>query len=313
MSLCSLDRTVRGGLVSQASIDLSAATAPEPIRARPVIIWLQIAVLMVVVGTIYHGIITGLVRQWWTDPDFSHGFFVPIFSGFVIWQKRKQLARLTLRPSWTGLLVVSAALIILIAGVLGAELFLSRSSFVLLLAGLIIFFAGWRFLGAVFFAWAVLFLMIPIPAIIYNQITFPLQFLASKLATELLSLIGVPVFREGNVIHLPALNLEVVEACSGIRSLMSLGTLAIVYGYFVETRVWKRVILALAAIPIAVAANGLRIMGTGLLGQYWNPDKAEGFFHEFSGWVIFVLSVAMLFLLQRLINLSGALRAGAAK
>jgi exosortase len=111
----------------------------------------------------------------------------------------------------------------------------------------------------------------------------------------MLSLSGVPVLREGNVIQLPVMSLEVVKACSGIRSLMSLGTLAIIYGYFLEPRVGRRVLLALSAIPIAVVANGLRVMGTGLLGQYWSPEKAEGFFHSFSGWVIFVLSLLLLF------------------
>jgi exosortase len=249
-----------------------------------------------------------LVEQWWVDPDFSHGFFIPLFAGLVLWQRRGQLARVQLGPSWSGLLLVVASLAILIVGFLGAELFLSRSSFIFLLAGLVVLFAGWRFFKAVLFPWAVLFLMIPIPAIVYNRITFPLQFFASKLATSLLLVVGVPVLREGNVINLPALSLEVVEACSGIRSLLSLGALAIIYGYFAEKSVWKRVVLAVSAIPIAVAANALRIMGTGLLGQYWDPDKAQGFFHEFSGWLIFLLSVVMLFALHRLISMAGRTR-----
>jgi exosortase len=142
--------------------------------------------------------------------------------------------------------------------------------------------------------------MIPIPSILFNQITFPLQLLASKVAAQVLPWMGVPVFREGNVIQLPAMALEVAEACSGIRSLLSLATLAIIYGYLLERRTPLRVGLAVASIPIAVAANSLRIVGTGLLVQYWDPDKAEGFFHTFSGWLIFVVSLAMLFLLHRL-------------
>ncbi len=281
---------------------VAAATMPDDSLSLRRQLWLQIGLVAVLLGILYHGILAHLVGQWWNDPDFSHGFFVPLFSGFVVWQKRKDLSRLTLRPSWFGLVIVIAALMTLIVGVLGAELFLSRSSLVILLAGLLVFFCGWRFFGAVLFPWAVLFLMIPIPAILYNQITFPLQFFASKLATSLLVFVGVPVLREGNVINLPSMSLEVVEACSGIRSLLSLITLAIVYGYLLEAKVWKRIVLAISAIPIAVAANGVRIMGTGLLGQYWNPDKAQGFFHEFSGWVVFLLSVAMLFLLHRVLS-----------
>lgn len=257
--------------------------------------WLQATILVVLIGFLYHDVLLLLVRDWMHDDNFSHGFFVPLFSAYVLWLRRKRLSAMPAVPSWQALLIIVGALVTLIVGVLGAELFLSRSSLVLLLAGLIIYFPGWGWFRVVLFPWAFLFLMIPIPQIIFNQITLPLQFLASRLASSLLALSGVPVLREGNVIHLPVMDLEVVEACSGIRSLVSLVTLAIIYGYFLEPRIWRRVVLALAAVPIAVVANGLRIMGTGLLGQYWSPDKAEGFFHSFAGWVIFLLSLGMLF------------------
>jgi exosortase len=156
-------------------------------------------------------------------------------------------------------------------------------------------------LQALLFPLAILFLMVPIPSIILNQITFPLQMLASKLSAWILPFLGVPVLREGNVINLPAMPLEVADACSGIRSLLSLTCLAVMYGYLLEKRMGIRVILALASIPIAVAANGLRIVGTGLLVQYWDPEKAEGFFHAFSGWLIFVVSLLMLFAVHRLL------------
>jgi exosortase len=259
-------------------------------------------ILLLVGGFLYAATLQRLVLTWYEDPDFSHGFFVPLFSAFVIWTNRRQLAQLEPRPSWWGLLAVSGALLVLIVGLLGAELFLARSSLVLLLGGLVIHFLGWSFFRALLFPLAFLFLMIPIPAILFNQIAFPLQLFASQLAAELLALLSVPVLREGNVIRLPTMTLEVVEACSGIRSLVSLTTLAIIYGYLMEPRVWKRVILALAAVPIAVAANGLRIVGTGLLGEYWDPDKAQGFFHTFSGWLIFVLSLLMLFALHAVVK-----------
>ena len=181
-------------------------------------------------------------------------------------------------------------------------LFLSRLSLIPVLAGLVVLFLGWRFLRAVAFPWLFLLLMIPVPAILFNQITFPLQLLASRIASTLLPLAGVPVLREGNVIRLPEMALEVAEACSGIRSLMSLVTLAVMYGYLLERRWLVRWVLALAAVPIAVAANSLRIVGTGLLVQYWDPDKAEGFFHIFSGWMIFVVSLLLLFAVRRLLH-----------
>jgi exosortase len=118
----------------------------------------------------------------------------------------------------------------------------------------------------------------------------------------LLPLFGVPVLREGNVIQLPAMSLEVAEACSGIRSLMSLLTLSIFYGYFLERPMWRRVALALASVPIAIAANAVRLLGTGLCVQYWDPDKAEGFFHEFQGWVMFLVSLTCLVALDRIIS-----------
>ena len=151
-------------------------------------------------------------------------------------------------------------------------------------------------LHALSFPLFILLLAIPFPAIVFNQITFPLQLLASRLASVILPLLGVPVLLEGNVIELPVMKLEVAEACSGIRSLMSLFTLAVFYGYFLERTTRRRVILALASIPIAIAANTARIVGTGLCVQYWDPEKALGFFHEFSGWIIFVAALVLMFL-----------------
>jgi exosortase len=171
------------------------------------------------------------------------------------------------------------------------------------MAGLTLCFGGRRLLKELRFTLLVLLLAIPIPSIVFNEITFPLQLLASRLASGLLPLFAVPVLREGNVIILPAMRLEVAEACSGIRSLMSLFTLAVFYGYFMEKTVWRRVTLVLASIPIAIAANAFRILGTGLCVQYWDPEKAVGFFHEFSGWVIFLVSLGCLYLVHRVMLL----------
>ena len=252
-------------------------------------------VLLGLIGWLYVPILLPLIRQWWIDPNFSHGFLVPVFVAFVLWQNRTKLEAVPQEPSVWGLPIILFGIGTLVLGVFGAELFLSRISLILLVAGLVVFFHGWNMLRAVMFPLLFLILMIPIPAIILNQITLPLQFFASKLAAGSLPLCGVPVLREGNIINLPAMPLEVADACSGIRSLLSLTTLAVMYGYLLEPRVWLRVVLALASIPIAVAANGFRIFGTGLLVQYWDPDKAQGFFHEFSGWLIFVVSLALLF------------------
>jgi len=262
----------------------------------------QGAALLALLVWLYASILARLFQQWLHDQNFSHGIFVPLFALFVIWQDRKRLMEIRTAPSWTGLVLIVIALGMLVLGVLGAELFFSRTSLLVLLAGLIVLFQGWAMFSAVLFPWAVLILMIPIPALLLQRVTFPLQVLASKLSSDFLPLCGVPVLREGNVIVLPAMPLEVAEACSGIRSLLSLVTLAIIYGYLMDKRTWVRVVLAISAVPIAVAANGFRIFGTGLLVQYWDPDKAQGFFHLFSGWLIFVASLIMLFALHYIIR-----------
>ena len=256
--------------------------------------WWVSAALAPLVFYVYGPTFAGLIRQWVNDPNFGHGSLVPLFSALVVWNRRRQLARLRLKPSWAGLGIVIFSLVMLVAGVLGAELFLARSSFIFLLAGLVILFCGWEYFRALLFPWGCLFLMVPIPSIVFGQITLPLQLLASRLAAYALALLGVPVLRDGNIITLPAMSLEVAEACSGIRSLMSLITLAVIYGYFTESRLLLRGLLVVAAIPIAVAANGLRIVGTGLLVHYGSERPAEGFFHLFSGWLVFLMSLVML-------------------
>lgn len=256
----------------------------------------QIALVAGLVGVLYFRILGHLAVDWWTDPNSSHGLIVPFFCAWIIWRDRERIKSAPVRPNWWGLIVALTGVALLLLGTFGAEVFLSRVSFLLLSAGLAIQFRGWAFFRTVLFPWALFWLTIPLPAILLNQIAFPLQFLASGIASSLLEFVGVPVLRQGNVIQLPSITLDVAEACSGLRSLVSLITLAVIYGYLFESRLTRRFLLVVAAIPIAVLANGLRIMGSGLLGQYWDPQKAEGFFHLFSGWLIFLVSLGLLFL-----------------
>lgn len=266
--------------------------------------WLPAICLIILLIAIYWRIIAKLVYDWYSQPDFSHGFLVPLFSAYLVWTKRKTLRSIPVRQSWAGVPLVVLGIITLFLGVYGAELFLARLSLLIILGGLIWTLAGREMLRELRFPLLVLLLGIPWPRVVYNQVTFPLQILASRLASAALPLFGVPVLRDGNIIQLPSMPLEVAEACSGIRSLMSLFTAAVFYGYFLEPSVKRRVILALAALPIAVLANGARIVGTGLAVQYWDPQKALGFFHEFSGWLIFVFSLVLLYLLHTAMNLS---------
>ncbi|HEV2287826.1 MAG TPA: exosortase A [Candidatus Acidoferrales bacterium] len=255
--------------------------------------WL--AGLSVLFLVLYGPILESLVLNWWRDPNYGHGFLVPVFAGYAFWKQRDSLAKIALKPTNLGFLVMLAAIALLLLGSLGAELFTSRFSMLVLISGCVLFLGGWKFLRAITFPLGFLILMIPIPTIIYNQITFPLQLLASRFATFWLQLINVPVLREGNLIILPNYTLEVVDACSGIRSLMTLITLAIAYGYLVERRVWVRWLLVILMIPIAIVSNAIRIMGAGVLTFHYGPTMAEGFFHEFSGWVIFVAALVLMF------------------
>lgn len=253
--------------------------------------WLVIGALVVAV---YWHVLFKLIVTWLEIPDYSHGILVPVFSGYLVWTKRKVLLATRIAPAWSGIAVIALALALLILGEFGAELFLSRVSLIVLCAGLVLGFGGWPLLKELRFPLAVLLLAVPIPTIVFNQIAIPLENLASRLATALLHLNGVPTLRLGNVIELPSIRLEVAEACSGIRSLVSLFTLAIFYGYFIEKTIPRRIILASASIPIAITANAVRIFGTGMCVQYWDAEKALGFFHEFSGWVMFLVSLAFL-------------------
>ena len=283
--------------------DRNQSPASSPWIRVPSRAWLPASIIALLMVALYYRIGIKLAIDWYNIADYSHGFLVPLFSIFLLWDKRNQIAETPVVPTWSGLPLILLGLITLIFGVYGVDLFTSRLSFVILLIGLVWTFLGSAMLRRLQFPILILLLAIPFPAIIFNQITFPLQLMASRLASMILPLLGVPVLQEGNVIELPVMKLEVAEACSGIRSLMSLFTLAVFYGYFLERTTRRRVILALASIPIAVAANVVRIVGTGLCVQYWDPAKALGFFHEFSGWVMFVVSLACLYLVHRLMQL----------
>src|ERR1700730_56955 len=181
---------------------------------------------------LYRHVVVKLVHDWATDGNYSHGFLIVPISLYLAWERREALARAPRAPSIVGLGIVLASLAVLTAGVLGAELFLTRISLIGVLGGTVLFTLGWRHLKMLAFPIVFLLLMVPLPAIIFNQVAFPLQLLASRGAEFALRLLGIPVLREGNVINLASITLEVDEACSGIRSLVSLFTLALVYGYF---------------------------------------------------------------------------------
>ena len=249
----------------------------------------------------YAPVLWRLLRQWDADPDMGHGFFVPIVAGFILWQKRAELLALKPAPNWWGLAVVLYGGVQLWIATLGAELFLARTAFVISIIGIVLLLGGTAWVRALAFPLFLLFFMIPIPTVVYNSITFPLQLLASRVAKQALDLMQIPVLRDGNVLELAEQKLSVVEACSGIRSLLSLTFLSLVYGYFFESKVWMRVALFFSTIPIAIVANASRVTLTGVFTEY-KPELAEGFFHTASGWVIFMAALAIMVVLHQILN-----------
>jgi exosortase len=255
--------------------------------------WTGIAWFGVILVACYAPVLKALVHQWNFDPDMGHGFFVPVIAGFIVWQRRKELMAITPKPNWWGLLLVLWGGVQLVIATLGAELFTARMSFVITLIGIVWTLGGTVMLKKLAFPLFLLLFMVPIPSVIYSAATFKLQILASKLADDALTLLSIPVLREGNILELPNQKLSVVEACSGIRSLLSLTFLSLVYGYFFEKKTWIRVVLFFSTIPIAIVANGSRVTITGIMTQI-KAELAEGFFHEAQGWVIFMVALAIL-------------------
>jgi exosortase len=258
--------------------------------------------LITVLLALYAPILARLMRQFYGDPNYSHGFFVPMLSAYLIWNRWREIGSIKSDPSLLGAPLVLCSLAVLYLGSLGSELFLQRISLLGVIAGLVVYFSGWRRLRAVAFPIAFLLFMIPLPAVIYNQIVFPLQLIASRFATGCLEALNLfPVLREGNLLILDGYTLEVVGACSGIRSLTSLLALAMGYSYLAERRFGVRVFLVLAMVPIAIISNGIRVVLTAVLVNYYGYHMAEGFMHTFSGWAIFVVSIVLLVALHAII------------
>ena len=259
--------------------------------------------LLATMGVLYGPTLGRLFKDWLHNPDYSHGFFIPPIAAAYLWRKRQILRSLPIKPANSGLAVALLSQVIFIVGYLGADLFLERVSFLILMAGAILYFAGWHALRQVGIVLLLFLLAIPLPGVVFNSVAGPLQLAASYMAERLLDVLGIPVFREGNLLQLNHQTLNVTEACSGIRSLATLITGGVVVGYFLPSRWWLRPVFVLSSIPIALGVNALRVAGTGVLGQAWGEKWASGFLHLFSGWVVFVFASCLLLgehqLLQR--------------
>ncbi|HYW72423.1 MAG TPA: exosortase/archaeosortase family protein [Pyrinomonadaceae bacterium] len=287
----------------------------------------QPVAIAVAIGFVYFSVLVKLGNDWWHDENYSHGLLIPFLIAFILWQERKQL-RDSLGEPWTraGAAGIALSLGMLWAGTAGAELFVQRMSLVLMLVSVVIYFFGARLLRWLAVPVVLLLLSIPIPQIIFNRVAFPLQLFASRCAVSAMWLFNIPVLRQGNVMELmprgavEPKRLAVVEACSGIRSLMTLVTLAVIYAYFTGPRApqpsagddhqkpkskfgamllsitfWRSLVLIVSAVPIAILTNAVRVSGTGVLSHYYGTRVADGFFHSFSGWVIYIAAALLLF------------------
>lgn len=269
----------------------------------PRVLWWQIVTLLAIFAAIYLPVLAGLVREWDQDGNYSHGFLIIPLALFLVWQRRAELREIPLNSNNWGLLVVFGSLVLLLLGVAGAEYFSARVSMVGVLVGVILYIAGWRFTRAIWFPLAFLLFMIPLPYILYYSATFPLQLLGSKVASGVIGLLGIPHLRQGNIIHLPDnYSLEVAEACSGLRSLVSLMALAALLAYWTQKSKIKAIILFLSAVPIAIGANVFRITVTAV-GAYGISHKlAEGLLHELAGTIVFLFSLVCLLILSSILR-----------
>ena len=267
--------------------------------------YFQWGALLILLGAVFFCFwngITNLVSQWFSNEDFSHGILIVPISLYLIWERRVLAASIPRSVDWRAMFLLVFALGLYIIGELGAELFTTRVALLLFIIGTFWLLCGWKWIRALQFPFLFLFIMLPLPGFIYRNLTFPLQILSSKLAVVILHLFGIMAYREGNIIDLGFTQFQVVEACNGLRFILPLFTLGVLFAFWKPKALWKRLVLIAATIPIAISGNILRIGGSGVLAKYWGPEVAEGFFHSFSGWVVFMVSFLGFFALNWMLN-----------
>jgi exosortase len=261
---------------------------------------LMFAPIIILIGFLYYDVIGRLAHIWITDSDQAHGLLLVAVAGYLVFHRRKRISRIKPETWLPGLLIMVGAIALLLVGQVVVEYFVTRASLIILLAGIIGFLFGKNVLKVFFFPLFLLLLAIPLPAILVNALTLPLKALVSSLAAEMLRAMGVSILQEGNILKTPQITLEVVNACSGIRSVFSLFVLALLFSSDMDGYIQKALLLILT-IPLAIFTNALRITATGMLATHWDPKTALGFYHGFSGWVIFALSLVLLLLLKWMI------------
>ena len=266
---------------------------------------IQILLILGAFAFLYWTTLKDLIWDWFNNPNFSHGFLIPFVAGYMVWYKQNHLRQIQKKSSISGFFIIIFGLSVFVVGNLGAELFLMRTSMIITLAGMLAFSFGMAMLKALAVPVCYLIMMIPFPAIIWNKIAFPLQLFAAKISAQTIGMIGIPVFREGNILHLANTSLEVVDACSGIRSLTSLLALTGAFAFLSQISNWKKWIVFFSAVPIAIAVNVIRLTITGMLAAWVGPEAAHGFLHDMSGLIIFGVALASVYLLFFLLKKIG--------
>jgi len=287
--------------VSPVAEEGAVPAAVQPKRELPVPAILFFLALVIL---LFLSVLSGLVSQWFNDENMGYAFFVPLVAGYVVWLERARIMAAPVKPCWPALVLVVWGFFQMLLGLLGALSFVSRTAFLLTMVGVVWTIAGTAVMRTLVFPVILLLFMFPIPLYVYQKMTIPLQMLATQVAALGLETLGVPVLQNGNVLTLADHQLDVVEACSGIRSLLSLTFLAVAYGRLFETRTWVKIALLISTVPIAIVCNAARITLTGILTQY-KPEIAEGAYHAFEGWVIFMLELVVLLGFHRVLSRFG--------
>ena len=264
-------------------------------RSRLYVPWVKTAVVAALMWILFGTVLIDMANDWWTDPTLSQGLLIPPLALYIAWIRWHTTFSLPPAPDWWGFLLTGGACLVFIIGKLAAEFFLTRISFVILLAGLVWTFWGMPRLKTLAFPLLLLATMVPLPVIVDSAVSAPMQLFASDVATRVVQFLGVSVFRDGNIIYLAHVSLGVERACSGLSSLSALLVGSLLLGFLQCSRPVTRILLFASSIPISIGVNALRVSGTAVLADY-DERFAMGFYHSFSGWLVFLLGFASLYL-----------------
>lgn len=265
----------------------------------------KFAVLLLVWAAVFSPVVPAMVGTWLNHSDNSHALLVPLIAMYFVWIKREELGRIEISGSAVGGLFLAGTLVVYLVSFVGGIAVFARLMIVFSLFGLLWSCMGWQVVRVLAFPLGFLVFMVPVPDSVLGMVSFPLQLLATKIAAGVIQFCSIPVYREGNMLYFVHAQLEVAEACSGIRSIISLTMLSVIFAHLSGNGWWRKALLIFSAIPIAMLANILRVSGTGILAHFFGNKVARGFLHEFSGLAVFVFGLVLLFLVFNLLNRIG--------